>query len=742
MEISRLFTKNENAPPPEQFLAVQIQDGVIQTAVWQIENGQATVLSFGSQVEWDDADGLVEAVDKSLAEACAGLENEPNRVILGLPEYWLENNKIAPEYSGKVKSILDKLELKPLGFVTTTEAVLQFLKTSEGIPPSVVVIELGMTRIGVVVTRLGEVLGREEVGRSADLGADVEEGLARIDAGQLPPRILVIDGIDPEAQQQLASYAWQDKLPFLHLPKVESLGPEFSVKAVALAGGLEAAKAIGIQTEVMEEKAETNKEPSIEDEPLVSTPAGMETEASNEELANITEPEEDLGFVVNQDIRNLTEPISEEPVGKVEAGSPPPMTPKQNKLGGFLANLKEKFSSRSASKMPSVKFRFSPVKVALVFIVLLVVLAGSAWAAYSQFSRATITVEVGGKTLNQTVDLAVGDAGDSGLPSAPAQTETVSLEKSGDAPTTGEAVVGDKATGEVTVFNKSSTTRTLKSGTVLTTSSNLKFVIDESVTVASQSAEQIVNGVPTPGEYGKATLSVTAARIGSEFNIGANTSLSVDDYPKSTLEAINAKDLAGGTSRTVKAVSKTDRDQLLAQLTDQIKADAVAAQDQQTQGSTKAVPVGEITITDQTFSKGIGEEADNVSLDLKGEVTLLKFSSDDLKNLIVTQLAPNVPSGYEIDPDKTIVNIENVAEDANGVMVAKVSVEAQLAPKLDLAGYKEKLRGQPVLAAKSLFENLDNFIGIHASVTPNFPILSQRLPSSVDRIDIEFQTQR
>src|SRR3989344_1718042 len=165
MEISRLFTKNENTPPLEYFLAVQIQEGVVQTAVWLIDEGQATVVALGDQVNWEDAEDLVEAADKSLAVACNGLEPEPSRVIFGLPEYWLASNKISSEYGSKVKAILAKLELKPLGFVSTTEAVLQYLKTSEGIPPSVVVVELGRTRIGVVVTRLGEVLGREEVGR-------------------------------------------------------------------------------------------------------------------------------------------------------------------------------------------------------------------------------------------------------------------------------------------------------------------------------------------------------------------------------------------------------------------------------------------------------------------------------------------------------------------------------------------------------------------------------------------------
>ncbi|KKU80615.1 MAG: hypothetical protein UY08_C0015G0007 [Candidatus Gottesmanbacteria bacterium GW2011_GWA1_47_8] len=731
MEISRLFTKNENTPPLEYFLAVQIQEGVVQTAVWLIDEGQATVVALGDQVNWEDAEDLVEAVDKSLAVACNGLESEPSRVIFGLPEYWLESNKISSEYGSKVKAILAKLELKPLGFVTTTEAVLQYLKTSEGIPPSVVVVELGRTRIGVVVTRLGEVLGREEVGRSADLATDVEEGLARIDVGQLPSRILVIDGVDPEAQQQLASYSWQEKLPFLHLPKVESLGPEFSVRAVALAGGAEAAKAIGIP--LAEESAVTEEiEPANTNEPTV------ESETDGEKaVVNITEPEADLGFVINRDIRNVS---ANPQLGEVITKAELPHSPRVNKFSGFFSDVKGKLSNRREIKVPTVKFRLSLPKVTLVVIGLLILLGGAAWATYSRSSRAVITVEVGGQSLTKTVDLAVGDAKDSGLPTAPAETETVSLEKSGSLSTTGEAVIGERAIGEVTIFNKTDTSRTLKAGTVLTTTNILRFTLDEAVEVASRTAEEKEGGLNIT--FGQKNINATASKIGAELNIAANTSLSVDDYPKNSLEAKVGKEFTGGSSRTVKAVSKADRDKLQDQLADQIEQDAVAAQDQRTQGSTKAIPVGEPKITETAFSKGVDEEADELSLDLKGEVTLLKFSTDNLKNLVITQLAPDIPSGFEIDPGKTIVNIENVAENSDGVMIAKVNIEAQLTPKLDIEGYKDKLRGQPVLAAKILFENLANYRDIHIEVTPNFPILSQRLPSSPDQIEIQIQAQR
>lgn len=721
MEISRLFTKTETEPPAEQFLAIQIQEGVVQTAVWQVQNGVATIVKFGSSQQWENEESLVLAVDASLAVACQGLVSEPNRVILGLPEYWIEADKIASEQGLKLKNLLAKLELTPLGFVTTTEAVLQQLKLNEGIPPSVVIVELGKTRIGVVVTHLGQVQGREEVGRSADLAADVEEGLARINASQLPSRILIIDGVDPEAQQQLASYSWQEKLPFLHLPKVESLGEEFSVKAVALAGGAEAAAAIGLNLESPSptEAVETVTEPSPALAPAVAMAEG-----------------EDFGFVVDEDIRSLPTK-NEEPTASPDLPAPPEA-------------FKSRFKGLTRPKITLPKlpqFKFSAVKILAVLTGLLLLTALGSWAYYSSQASATVVVTVDGQTLNRTIEVAVGDAKSSGVPSVTAEAETISLEKTDSISTTGEAVVGERASGEVTVFNKTDTARTLEAGAVLTTSNNLRFTINEAVTIASRSVEikekEGGGGQDQSITFGSVTVGATAVKIGSEYNIGSNTSLSVEDYPKSSLEAKNTKEFTGGSSRTVKAVSRKDRDELMAKVSEAIKQEAVTAQEARANGEYKTATVGELSIISQKFSKGVDEEADELSLTLTAEVKLLRFSTESVKTVIIQQLTSDIPSGFQIDAQKLGLKVESVTENG-GVMVAKMSVEAQLTPQVDLQGYKQKMVGKSVTAAAALLENFPHRRegGTMITIKPQLPLFSRYMPASIERIELLIETVR
>ena len=65
-----------------------------------------------------------------------------------------------------------------------------------------------------------------------------------------------------KARQQLVDYPWQEKgakerkVVFLHLPKVEIVSDDLDIRAVALAGGREVAKAAGVAADYFEKKAE------------------------------------------------------------------------------------------------------------------------------------------------------------------------------------------------------------------------------------------------------------------------------------------------------------------------------------------------------------------------------------------------------------------------------------------------------------------------------------------------------
>jgi len=295
MALKNLLEKFTNKEAPaEHFFALNLNDETVKAAVWTVKEGQTQVVNLGKGAKWDgkNQESLLKAADQSLSQASQELKLGPNGVIFGLPDTWVDKDAVSSEKKPWLKYLCDELELKPLGFVVTDTAIMAYLKIEEGTPISAILIQLSSSEINLTLVKLGKIIGSQLVGRSGDLGADVEEGLSRFDkVDALPARILLYNGGGDfeEDKQQLLSYDWEEKLPFIHFPKVESLSSEITVRAVALAGGSEVAKSIGIEVKTRPEadtaetlgfvagedaaKTATKPEPRPEaDQPLAEEP--------------------------------------------------------------------------------------------------------------------------------------------------------------------------------------------------------------------------------------------------------------------------------------------------------------------------------------------------------------------------------------------------------------------------------------------------------------------------------------
>ena len=268
------FTTKE--APAEHFFALNLSDETVKAAVWTVKEGQTQVVNLGKGAKWDgkNQESLLKAADQSLSQASQELKPGPNGVIFGLPDTWVDKDAVSSEKKPWLKYLCDELELKPLGFVVTDTAIMAYLKIEEGTPISAILIQLSSSEINLTLVKLGKIIGSQLVGRSGDLGADVEEGLSRFDkVDALPARILLYNGGGDfeEDKQQLLSYDWEEKLPFIHFPKVESLSSEITVRAVALAGGSEVAKSIGIEV-----KTRPEADQPLAEEPLPKIKVNLE----------------------------------------------------------------------------------------------------------------------------------------------------------------------------------------------------------------------------------------------------------------------------------------------------------------------------------------------------------------------------------------------------------------------------------------------------------------------------------
>jgi len=714
MELPNLLNKfahSQETQKKEYFWAIEIWEKVVKSAIWVVEGGRAKTVALGSDEIWEETvDELVNAVDKSLSTASErflGEAEEPVKVLFGLPPGWLEEKEITASRRQMLQTLCERLNISPLGYVLTIDAINHRLKEVEGVPPSVILVNPQKNQVVVAVLEVGKVKKTEEVKRSENLAADVYEGLLRFEEMEtLPARILLFNGEDMEsARQILISFPWQQetdgrKLPFLHFPKIEILPQDFDITAVCSAGGEEVFK----------------KSPAALSEPIV-----------------------DFGFIHGKDIREGKQEAEEvekkipenqhEETAVAEEEMTERSEPVEMEIEETAGSAKRKFPSFSLpvfSRLPLIG-----VIAGGIILVLGAVAIGLLW----YLPKAEITFYVTPKILEKEFKLIVDpnqEVMDEQNLILPGQLKESEADGEKSQSTTGKKTVGDRAQGEVIIFNTGGP-KNLPEGTVFTGSGKLKFTLDRSVTVASGSGAAKASQVKVP---------VTAVDIGAEYNLAADSEFTVANFDTSVIQAKNDSAFTGGTSRQIQAVSEEDQDNLLSALTEelenQIKADFF-----------KNLPSGqklieESVLTEEVvkkFDRKIGDEAQTLNLSLRIKLTGLVFSEGEFLNLAEKELAGSVPDGYEARRGEINSKFEIKEKDKDGSISLNVFLSANLVPELDPVEIAQKIKGKNLSLAREYFSTLPGYVGSEIKITPQFPAWLLTLPRMEKNIRIEVRSQ-
>jgi len=719
MEVKEILKKirQQEQEKKEYFFALELDEDLVKSAVWTVEEGVVKVLAIGETQSWEDEKNILEVVDTSLSSAAEKIPSpegvEPDKVILGLAPDWVEENKIVTSKLEILKKISKELEISPVGFVVIPEALVHCLKITEGIPPTAILAGLGRKRLTVTLVKLGKIVGIELVERSDNLGGDLTEGLSRFGEEEIFPARILLYGLSEnleEEKQQLINYSWsQGRVNFLHLPKVEILPTDFDIRSVALAGGREVAKAEGIQVVPLEEK------PVVETEEKKEIPEIPETEM--------------MGFLKGKDITK-EKPVEEE-IPKPEIIEETPKI--EEKLRQINFGLIKNF----LTMIPRIEFAGKTPLIGGLLAVILFVFGGIFIACWWYLPKAEITLLVKPQILEKDFTIRLDpklEIADKATMTLPAKEAKTALEGEKSRPTTGTKTVGDPAKGEVTIYNGTSNEKTFKVRTKITSPTGLEFTLDDDVTVASQSS-----AADPPG---KAIVKVTAAKIGTEGNLVAGTEFAIANHVKSDYVAKNESAFSGGTSREVQVVAKEDQEKLLAELTEELKTRAIDELSKTTASDQKIIAESLTSkIIEKNFSFDVGQETSELKLNLKVEFVVLSFSEDELKNIIEDEVGKTVPAGFEYkhEESETSFGLEKVTKE--GVAIFSVHLKANLVPKFDLEKMKKDLAGKYPDLAKQYFDNLPNIEGSEIKIRPSLPRRLATLPKLAKNIKIEIRIE-
>ncbi len=702
--------KGEKQSAPEQFLALILTDEVVQAAVWQVVNEVTEVVSIGTPVEWDGDTGttseLVTAVDATISSATEGIEDEPTGVILGVPHSWTDKNGLLGVKREFIKTISKELELKTLGFVVITDSILSYLKMQEGTPTTSILIQVSRDELILVLVRLGRIEGVETIGRSDDVVTDVTEGIARFKVvDNLPSRLILFNSMHSldDLIQNLLSVDWPAEFNFLHTPKIEALPKDIAIRALTVAGGTEVAKSLGFTISDPVKKAEVQVPPEVQDIP---SPA---------DLSPSVDPEPDLLSAAEIGFTSLT-PESTTPKSDfidpddepaIDTAPAPAPTHKPIKLPRLT--------------LPHLHVQLTGIKrhwwiTAGGLLTLGVLVFYLVWV----IPHATLTIAVEPKALDQAVDLTLS-ASDSSIDFVdrivPAELEVVSESGEKIAETTGKKTVGETATGEVTIYNRTSASKTFTKGTQLS-SGSLKFSLDSDVTVASKSAGSDYIDVP-----GKVTAKLTASVIGQDSNLPSGTEFTIQNFGKDSYIAKNETALQGGSSEEVQVVSKDDQKNLVSDLIQDLLDQLKTRESTNSEPGTGVYLIADSAKTeDVTYSAKIGEPAKNLTANLTLKVVLLKYNTADVTTLVNSAIDQAVPEGYIRAnlPSTVDLTASSVSED-NQTVKGNAQVKISLLPVIDSQQIKTALKGKSTRAIEPiLLQAIPGYLRTEVALSPRF----------------------
>lgn len=708
--------------PTSYFFALNIGESQVSAALWSICANELDILGQ-STLPYLSTDDLIDKAHRVLDSALGALEVEPTKILFGVPDAYLLEDNLKEPYLKLLRRMVKEYDLEPMAYVSTTHAIAHLLQKQEGVPPTTILVGVGDS-IAVSVVKAGKVVGSQGVKRSDNLFDDIEKTLMHFSEVEVLPSKLLLYATSADKEEdieklkdELTSFPWMQKLPFLHFPKIDALRGNIEVQAIVVAGAVEVSPDVDFNIHVPLQAAT----PDVEDfgfvsgdirssEALVSKPALMRGEPAlmrGELDAMRGDPDaepllEDSGFTT----RSLF-----------------------LKARDTFLTLAQAIKDRCTFKRPS------PILIAVISVILLLI------SSYLMLVKAEISVFVEPRVLERTTQVVSDPASqivDESNKVIPGNIVETTVTGSTKGASSGKKQIGEAARGKVVIYNLTSSKVSLLTQTTLTAKNSLKFTLDSPVQIASQSSSTgaDLTTVIKPGKTDQA-VGINAGAIGPEGNLPAGSELTVAGYPSAQVIARVDEALSGGTSKDVTVVTAEDQKRLQAQLLSELRKKAQEELQAKLTDSKKIIPEA-LTAQDPkySFNKKINDTASEFSLTATIHFKGTAYSDSDLKVIVAKLVETNVPEGFELNLADTQTQADVAKVEKDGKLIFLAKFKANLLPKLNTSELKKGIRGKSVPEAIDQFKGMEGVLGAEVKLTPNVPAKIARLPLLQRNINI------
>jgi hypothetical protein len=705
------------------FWLIYIQENQISVSLVSNSEGKFKLVAIGPKKDWDqnDEESLTKSVDESLSVASLNANiiesEEPSTAAFVVPPFWVgSDGKIFPQKLKLIKEVCKKMSLTPTGFLAEDEAVVEDSNKADDFPSSFILLHLGQQEFYLSLIYLGHVKERIKKPLTEEFNGQVlESTLLEIKTeSTLPPRIIVFGQADDHLITSLKNYPWIGKKnieTFLHLPDISLYDDSELITIFTRVITLQMSGKLLEKPQSIDVDEEKDIQPSVSQMELTETSP------------------QDLGFSIpsNQPENNQEIAIAQPPEPNFDL-LPPPVLP-ETTLQEVSNKKKISFNFFKKIKLPKLRLNLN------LFWIILIILPFLALLPFI-FMPANITLFITPYQFEKTVSVTLKtDASEEDLSSSiiPVQKETFNVEVKTSVETTGQKTIGDKAKGEITVYNKLGETQNIPKGSILIDTSGKKFELTTTISVPPSDSD-LDKGVIT---LGQTKTAATAIDIGSEYNISTGLQLTFKDYPVSSLIAKAGTDFTGGSKQQIRAVSIDDKTKVQSKIDDEI-IKAVDDKISQTLDNVSGI-VKETIQSDKgtlDLSREVGETADELSGTLTASVSVFTISSS-VKEKLLKQFLSNEANfdKIELDPQDFSLNFK-INKITGTQATASLTLNGESLPKIDIISLQKALS---VKTIKQANETIRKIIprAYNFNIGTKLPIL----PFNSQNINIEIKTE-
>jgi len=770
--LGKLIQKNNETAPAgpldsKPMLGLSISAGVVKATIWELKDHTIEIIGLGIKNYSDsgkeshpDFRNISEKVADAIDLACQVAEVDVKQTVFGVPQSWIVEEQMLPEYDELMTKLAKNLDLEAVAYVSIPHSLSYYLQYLHKTPTTTVLIGTAREGAQIAYVENGKIKETSYIQWSGgNLGKNIDNGLLKFNTmSELPPTMFLYGFGDlSTARDELAKYDWsssdrlggETKAPVsITAPKVIILEEHADSLAVALVGAKDYARHNNIHGRLtiksLEYSSMNSQTPAIVEQalPMVPEKPFFASELSDTNTtatiippittAVATPAVDDLpfGFVANVDITGAVHENNQEIIEEPEITQ----KPWHNRF-----NKPRSYSLKPQFKSPTIKMSARGMKQLIyiaVIIIALVLLGGGtlAWA-YWNLPKATVIVYVKPDNLEkQIVVTAAEKTTQVANNSVPAQKFTVELKETRESATTGKRQTGQVAKGEVTMTNKTGSPKIFSAGTELRVGDK-KFTLTESVTVASSSAQSTADGETKT--YGKSNVKVNATDIGPEGNIEKDTSLAVSGFTKDDYEGKATETFGGGSKKDIKVISAIDRTNLSRNLKSdmQLKVPTLV-REKATGDDILLTNAWQITSTTEKFSKSVNDEADVISVDVTMKIDGYTYKKGDVEKLLENVATASIPEGYELKDNTRDTRTDLVSLSKEGVLTFNAVSRVSIIPTIDSASIGKQILGkQEDAARKTILDNNKIFdVSFEYSVRMPGPFIT--LPHKQENITV------